>query len=125
MVMSRSILVTIGQLAMYDQFKYWFVTKASMANDKMQTHIISSTFASITCTILTQPLDVLKTRIMNQSETCSGQTIKKQVMDLYRSSGLRGFYKGFVPAFIRVGPHTILVFVIYEQLRIQFGVNLC
>lgn len=124
MVMARSILVSIGQLAMYDQFKYWLVSKASMAGDKIQTHVISSTFASITCTILTQPLDVLKTRIMNQSETCTGQMIKKQVIDLYRNSGVRGFYKGFVPALIRVGPHTVLVFVIYEQLRIQFGMNL-
>lgn len=123
MVMARSILVTVGQLAMYDQYKYWLVTKALMPGDDMATHIISSIFTSITCTTLTQPLDVLKTRMMNQS-TRTRQSIWSAIVDLNASSGAKGFYKGFTPALIRVGPHTILVFVIYEQLRIRFGKNL-
>jgi dicarboxylate transporter 10 len=35
--------------------------------------------------------------------------------------GPSGFFKGFVPAFVRLGPHTILLFLILEQLRANFG----
>ena len=36
-------------------------------------------------------------------------------------SGPQGFFKGTVPAFIRIGPHTVIVFLIFEQLRSKFG----
>ena len=36
-------------------------------------------------------------------------------------NGPSGFYKGFVPAFIRLGPQTVLTFVFLEQLRVRFG----
>lgn len=35
--------------------------------------------------------------------------------------GPMGFYKGFVPAFVRLAPHTILTFIFFEQLRKNFG----
>ncbi len=31
--------------------------------------------------------------------------------------GPLAFYRGYVPAFIRLGPHTVITFVIYEQLK--------
>ena len=31
------------------------------------------------------------------------------------------FFKGFTPAFVRLGPHTIITFVLLEQLRLRFG----
>lgn len=37
--------------------------------------------------------------------------------------GPMGFFKGYVPAFIRLGPQTILTFVFLEQLRLNFGVD--
>jgi len=35
--------------------------------------------------------------------------------------GPLGFYKGYIPAFIRLAPQTILTFVFLEQLRQHFG----
>lgn len=35
--------------------------------------------------------------------------------------GPLGFFKGYVPAFVRLGPHTILTFMFLEQLRQNFG----
>lgn len=32
-----------------------------------------------------------------------------------------GFFKGSIPAFARIGPHTVLTFLIMEQLRLHFG----
>lgn len=30
-------------------------------------------------------------------------------------------FQGFVPAFVRLGPHTIITFLIFEQLRAKVG----
>jgi len=30
-------------------------------------------------------------------------------------------WQGFIPAFVRLGPHTILTFIFFEQLRLRFG----
>lgn len=35
--------------------------------------------------------------------------------------GPLGFFKGFIPAFVRLAPHTILTFLFLEQLRINVG----
>ena len=37
--------------------------------------------------------------------------------------GPQAFFKGFIPAFVRLGPHTILTFIFLEQLRLNFGIN--
>jgi dicarboxylate transporter 10 len=30
-------------------------------------------------------------------------------------------FQGYIPAFVRLGPQTILTFVFFEQLRMKFG----
>jgi len=45
-------------------------------------------------------------------------------IDLYkqtRRQGYKVFTKGFVPAFVRLGPQTILTWIFLEQLRLNFG----
>lgn len=45
-------------------------------------------------------------------------------LDLYnqtRRQGFKVFTKGFVPAFVRLGPQTILTWIFLEQLRLNFG----
>lgn len=120
MSVARSVLISIGQLAMYDQFKYLLSSKLELDGDAISTHIISSIFTSITCTMLTQPLDVLKTRMMNAPKS-HRQSIQVAVIDVFYSAGLCGFYKGFMPSMIRLFPQTILVLVFYEQLRLKYG----
>lgn len=35
--------------------------------------------------------------------------------------GPLGFFKGYVPAFLRIAPHTVLMFMFLEQFRLNFG----
>ena len=45
-------------------------------------------------------------------------------LDLIRFTARQGplaFYKGYVPAFVRLGPHTVLTFIFLEQLKKNFG----
>jgi dicarboxylate transporter 10 len=48
----------------------------------------------------------------------------KGSIDVFRVTlreGPLAFYKGYIPAFVRLGPQTILTFVFFEQLRMNFG----
>lgn len=114
----RGILITIGQIAFYDQVKTMLLT-TEYFNDDAVCHVVASMIASVIATTLTQPLDVLKTRAMN-SEPGEYPTLWSLVSHTAKS-GPCGFFRGYVPAFIRLGPHTVLMFVFLEQLRLHFG----
>uniref|UniRef100_A0A8C3USD7 Mitochondrial dicarboxylate carrier n=1 Tax=Catharus ustulatus TaxID=91951 RepID=A0A8C3USD7_CATUS len=116
---SRGALVTIGQLSCYDQAKQ-LVLATGLLSDNIFAHFLSSFIAGISATFLCQPLDVLKTRLMNSHGEyrgvvhCATETAKL---------GPLAFYKGFVPAAVRLVPHTVLTFVFLEQLRKHFGIK--
>ncbi|KAF7993099.1 hypothetical protein HCN44_005880 [Aphidius gifuensis] len=114
----RAILMTIGQLSFYDQIKQYLLTHANM-NDNLGTHFAASLSAGAIATTLTQPLDVLKTRAMN-AKPGEFKNIGQLIMYTAKMGPL-GFFKGYVPAFVRLAPHTILTFVFLEQLRIYCG----
>jgi len=122
MAISRSVLVSIGQLAMYDTYKDGCIRWLNMKGDEVKTHVVASIFTSITCTALTQPLDVLKTRMMNSSRRPRLSTTTA-IVDVFRQAGVLGFFKGFECALLRLVPHTVLVFICYEQLRIRYGID--
>lgn len=119
MATGRSILMTIGQLCFYDQCKSMLMTYVDM-KDTVVTHFTASIFAGAVATSLTQPLDVLKTRLMNARP---GEFNNMWHLILYTAKlGPRGFFKGYILRFTRLAPHTILTFVFFEQLRIHLGV---
>jgi solute carrier family 25 protein 14/30 len=87
-------------------------------------------------TLASNPLDVARTRIMNEQvleQTESGKVVQKHTMKystnplrtifcIARDEGLLALYKGFVPSYIRLGSVTTGFFVVYEQLRLLFGI---
>ncbi|XP_075149788.1 dicarboxylate carrier 1 [Haematobia irritans] len=115
----RGVLMTIGQIAFYDQIKSMLLETPHF-QDNLITHFTASLAAGAIATTLTQPLDVLKTRSMNAKP---GEF--KGLWDIVKFTarlGPLGFFKGYIPAFVRLGPHTIITFVFLEQLRLNFGV---
>merc|ERR1712106_1156446 len=114
----RAILMTIGQLCFYDQVKQTLL-ETPYFQDNLVTHFTSSLAAGAIATTMTRPLDVLKTRSMNAKP---GEF--KSSLDLVKFTAKGGplaFYKGYIPGFARLGPQTILTFVFFEQLRMNFG----
>lgn len=137
MASSRGMLVTVGQLAFYDEIKYRLI-KSTYFKDNLVTHFTASLSAGAIATVITMPLDVLKvdfyifnfqfkfklftyyqfsfkTRLMNAKPGTY-----KGILDCAKDIGKvgpSGFFKGFLPAFVRLGPHTVLTFVFLEQLK--------
>ena len=68
------------------------------------------------------PTDVVKTRVMNQPSDANGRGLYYSssldcARKLVAAEGVRGFYRGFLPNWIRLGPWNIIMFLTYEQLR--------
>jgi len=61
---TRAILLTIGTNAAYDQVKQ-MLKNATGAKDGVPLHFATSTIAGCIATVITQPLDVIKTTFMN------------------------------------------------------------
>ncbi|NWT06322.1 DIC protein, partial [Mionectes macconnelli] len=115
----RGALVTIGQLSCYDQAKQ-LVLATGLLSDNIVTHFLSSVIAGGCATFLCQPLDVLKTRLMNSHGEYQG--VVHCAMETAKLGPL-AFYKGFVPAAVRLVPQTVLTFLFLEQLRKYFGIK--
>ena len=64
---------------------------------------------------VSQPLDVVKTRIqqVSFSDKPSGIVIIK---DLLKNEGPQAFFKGFAPKILAVGPKLVFSFTIAQQL---------
>ncbi|XP_037956608.1 mitochondrial dicarboxylate carrier-like [Teleopsis dalmanni] len=115
----RAMVMTIGQLAVYDQAKIFLLSSTNL-REGVPLHFLSSVTAATAATTLTQPIDLVKTRAMN-AKPGDYESLSHIAAGIGKL-GPYGFFKGFLPAFVRVGPHTILMFLIMEQLRLHFGI---
>lgn len=107
----RAMLMTASQLASYDIFKKELLQRTSM-EDNLYTHFTASFAAGFVATTICSPVDVVKTRVMSSRDK---HNVVGLVLDITRKEGLGWMFKGWVPSFIRLGPHTIATFLFLEQ----------
>jgi len=119
----RAALVAGVQLPAYDLVKQRLCRAG--AGDGPVCHLVASMTAGLSAAAASNPVDVVRTRLMAQRKfpvSCSETTV------LYRSAwhcglhtvtteGFPALYKGFVPAFARMGPWNVIFFLVYEKLK--------
>jgi len=116
----RAMLVTASQLASYDQVKESILEKGVM-KDGLGTHVTASFAAGFVAAVVSNPVDVIKTRVMNmkvepgQAPPYAGAL--DCVVKTVKAEGPMALYKGFVPTISRQGPFTVVLFVTLEQVR--------
>ncbi len=110
-------LVTIGQIAFYDEFKQRLL-KTKYFQDNYLTHFTASMGAGLVATLITQPADVLKTLLMN-AKPGELKGLWHTTKEVLKHDKL-GLWKGFWPRYIRLGPFTIMTFVLYEKLKFYY-----
>ncbi|KAI0809248.1 dicarboxylic acid transporter [Irpex lacteus] len=115
----RAVLMNASQVATYDYFKskllsYTLPVVNYRFKDNLVCHTASSLLAGAVATTVCSPADVLRSRVMSAS--CDSG-----IMHILRESlhkeGPAFLFKGWTPAFIRLGPNTVLMFVFFEQLK--------
>ncbi|BFZ58297.1 Mitochondrial dicarboxylate transporter [Savitreella phatthalungensis] len=109
----RGVLMTASQLASYDAFK-GMLLNSKLMEEGLVCHFSASLMAGFVATTVCSPFDVIKTRIM------SGKT-RRSISEVVRWSvandGWAFAFRGFAPSFIRLGPHTIVTFMVLEQQK--------
>ncbi|ETV83130.1 hypothetical protein H257_04852 [Aphanomyces astaci] len=118
--MIRAMLLTSGQIASYDVFKRFLMTRVGL-HDNIITHFVASMAAGLVATTACAPMDLVKTRLMNMAHSGTAEAEYAGAVDCFvkivRKEGVRGLFKGWTPAYIRLGPQTIITFMTLEQLR--------
>ncbi|XP_034935957.1 solute carrier family 25 member 35-like [Chelonus insularis] len=79
--------------------------------------------SSVALTI--QPFDVVCTRLYNQASDASGRGLlynnfSDAFIKIFKTEGITGLYKGTVPTWIRIAPHTVLCLCFYDELEILY-----
>ncbi|PPQ64738.1 hypothetical protein CVT26_002682 [Gymnopilus dilepis] len=110
----RAVLMNASQVGSYDFFKATLLdNRVPVVNfqfqDNVLLHLVSSCMAAV-CS----PADVIRSRLMAAS---SGPGFAHVLSRALREEGIRFFFKGWTPSFVRLGPNTVLMFVFYEQLK--------
>ncbi|KAG5729600.1 hypothetical protein E4T56_gene4150 [Termitomyces sp. T112] len=111
----RAVLMNASQLASYDFFKAELL-KTGQFQDNIICHFTASFAAGTVATTVCSPADVLKSRIMNASGPGSNSTLGVIRASL-KNEGPMFMFKGWVPAWTRLQPTTILIFLTLEQLK--------
>lgn len=82
-------------------------------------HGVASMISGFVVAGAMNPFDVVSTRLYNQNATnplYSGpiDCLRK----IYLKEGVFGFFKGFSAHYFRIGPHTVLTMVFWEQMKV-------
>lgn len=87
-------------------------------------YILSATAAGACSTIATNPLWMVKTRLMAQSRRTAFRYtgFVHAVRCIYAAEGARAFYKGLAPSLLGL-PHVAIHFYMYETLKTRLGAN--
>lgn len=118
--MGRAMVVNMTQLASYSQFKSYFLNGPLKMEEGIFLHFCASMLSGLLTTIASMPLDIAKTRIQNM-KTIDGKPEYRGTADVLarviRHEGVFALWKGFTPYYFRLGPHTVLTFILLEQLN--------
>ncbi|KAG6532974.1 mitochondrial uncoupling protein 5-like [Zingiber officinale] len=121
LTVNRAMIVTAAQLATYDQAKEAILRRRGAKADGLGTHVAASFTAGLVAAVASNPVDVIKTRVMNMKVEEGAPPPYAGALDCAvktaRTEGVAAFYKGFLPTVIRQGPFTVILFVTLEQVR--------
>ncbi|KAJ8748369.1 hypothetical protein K2173_003006 [Erythroxylum novogranatense] len=123
--MARASALTASQLATYDETKRALLRWTPL-EEGFNLHLISSTVAGTVSTLITAPIDMIKTRLMLQQDSKTTKRYKNGFHCAYKvvfTEGPRSLYKGGFAIFARLGPQTMITFVVCEKLRKLTGLN--
>ncbi|CAF3941083.1 unnamed protein product [Rotaria sordida] len=119
---TRAMIANAAQMPTYSQAKQ-ALTSTGLMQQGFPLHAVASLIAAFVTTAFSLPVDIIKTRYQNM-KVIQGKPEYTGIFNIFqrilRQEGVFSFWKGFTPYFSRIGPHTILTFILIEQLNIQY-----
>jgi solute carrier family 25 uncoupling protein 8/9 len=125
---ARNSVINATELASYEQTKEALQLHYGM-RDGLPLHLASATAAGAMATVVGNPVDVVKTRVMASRRAAEGGAGTSVVVyngaiecfvRTMRTEGPRAFYQGVTPAFFRLTGWSIVMFLSLEQLQAAY-----
>ena len=107
---TRAMMVNLGELVAYDTGKEFLL---HYMNDTVFCHGLASLHSGFWSTLASTPADVIKTRLMADSNNTMSQCAR----DIIKNEGIASLWKGFLPNWFRLAPWQFIFWITYEQLR--------
>ena len=114
--MARGAAITSSQVATYDTIKAWLVGRFGLDPGSVGTHMAASMVAGVAVTTASSPFDVMKTRLM-----AGGGGMWECAAGILKEDGVRGFFRAWTSNYSRLAPHTIILFLFYENMARVLG----
>lgn len=108
-------------LMFYEQLKTWVPEEVSRTQSSAAVHFSCGLVAGLLASLVTQPADVIKTRL--QLSSGSGLRLTGAVLQIYRDRGLGGFTTGIVPRSLRRTLMAALAWTFYERMIGSIGLK--
>ena len=136
---ARAAVQTASQCAAYDAAKRAWRSLTG-AGDGTATHLAASAATGLVTTTCTAPIDVVKTKMMVSAAGLRGKggggagaaaaaaaatpppptSPWSVARDLVRAEGPAALLKGWTAQYVRLGPQTVITFLVLERLRSFF-----
>ncbi|KAG8235533.1 hypothetical protein J437_LFUL013495 [Ladona fulva] len=106
---------------------FYTQTKAAVPSDVMNSgnkpaiHFSCGVIAGLFASAVTQPADVLKTKMQLYPDKFTG--IQDVVIYVYKKYGVRGYFKGIVPRMLRRTLMAAMAWTIYERVTESIGLK--
>jgi solute carrier family 25 uncoupling protein 8/9 len=113
----RASTLAAAEMASYDTLKPIMADNFSL--EGLPLHFATANGAGFIAAFVANPFDVAKSRLMNGGAEYSGMV--DCMTRTAKNEGVAALWKGFIPAWARVGPRVVIAFVVMEQLKEKFG----
>ncbi|XP_046993209.1 solute carrier family 25 member 35-like [Schistocerca americana] len=120
--MPRAAIGSATQLVSFNLAKEYLSQYQVFNKKPLLNTFASSLIGGIVVAVCMTPFDVVMTRLYNQGVNAEGKgllynSVPDCFIKIWKTEGIYGFYKGFVPSYARLGPHTVLCFVFWDALK--------
>jgi len=116
----RASVLTAAQLPSYDHTKRVLLRNGYM-DDNVYCHVFASFVCGLVTTTATNPVDIVKTRWMTDKSRYKNPL--DCFMKIILKEGPHAVFKGWLPNYLRFGPHFIISLPLYDFFRTLFGVD--
>lgn len=113
----RSVAASSVQMATYNTAKAK-ISKDVTGGSAVLDTLLASLTAGLVITTVMEPFDVAATRMCNQGD--AGTKYRHAfhcIQRTFQVEGTWGLYKGWMTNYVRMGPHTVLMFTFWEQCK--------
>ena len=122
-LMLRAITFNLGQLLSYDISRKKASEMLNLSPDTFLTHLCASLVAGVAATTLSCPAENIKSIQQVAKAGMDTASFRGSVVHLLKEQGVIGFWNGWLPLYLKIAPHTCIVFVVLEQMRYSFGIR--